>query len=534
MKKNIYINDWLAFKPYNNHSATDTYYLKICNEVKKAIVSIPYSSDILDFLVEDEIDALSCILTSYFEDLVSQTNIWSSFVSMHHQLYNKHLPFFPCEDYLEEEINEQDVRFLFWYFVNTVQDERFISPETSFFEVMAEVVMTIFEDAWETAPENHYLKSFYHLDQNETDFYVVRNLIDTILFKTYLFHFDTFSNLFATELELFKTEDSENRLLALLNENRDTHLHTSHTRLLALHGREWASEVLGKAHKLAGNVLRIKDKISGYFLYKGQDENYIYLEHIASGMKFQMVQKSFDPSAELLVIDSILFIGISQWLGEWWFSGMFFQQPFSADLILDEKNSVKSRKAVIFLENKNKTDEVLKMQMETFLAFNGGYPIAFVSSDGINEFVKDYTAFFNSTLNLSPRQVEKAHARARKEGFFLSENHDIHFSEEVESALVFFNPKSGIEIGLGINSAFPLPHNPYFDTAESDDAVMTLLTSENVSTELARFCIDKCRKDLAFFQAGYGKLYLKDIDFLLRFWKSKNYHTVPGVSFTGR
>lgn len=38
-KQRIYIQQWLDLKPYTKQTVTDSYYLKICNEVKQAIVT---------------------------------------------------------------------------------------------------------------------------------------------------------------------------------------------------------------------------------------------------------------------------------------------------------------------------------------------------------------------------------------------------------------------------------------------------------------------------------------------------------------
>lgn len=51
--------------------------------------------------------------------------------------------------------------------------------------------------------------------------------------------------------------------------------------------------------------------------------------------------------------------------------------------------------------------------------------------------------------------------------------------------------------------------------------------------ELTLFCIEHCKNKLPFFNEEPGKIYLKDIDFLLRFWKTSNYHTQPLITYTG-
>jgi hypothetical protein len=58
-------------------------------------------------------------------------------------------------------------------------------------------------------------------------------------------------------------------------------------------------------------------------------------------------------------------------------------------------------------------------------------------------------------------------------------------------------------------------------------------SSEQISTELAMYCIAKGKNKLPFLKKGEGKWFLDDIDFLLRFWKKTNYHARPEITFTG-
>ncbi|MGQ9847888.1 MAG: DUF3843 family protein, partial [Bacteroidales bacterium] len=487
------------------------------------------------YLDNKDINLLSCFLTSYFEDLISETNIWNSFVRTHQRLYGKPLPFYNLDEYYEEEINSQDISFLIWYFLNTVQEEKFISPFNDFIVETAEKIMDIFDNEWEFAPENEYLKTFYQIDQNQDDFYIARNLIDTVLFKTYLFYPDTFLKLQEQEIEIIKNNKDEHNLTIFLRENRDRTLHKVHTRLLGLKGQEWVAEILGKDHLLYKDFLSISKKIQGLFLYKGQDKNNIFIEHIASGKKFNLTKKSFDHSQTLKELDTILYIGIVRWKDEWWFSGVSFQQPFNPDLILDEKNSFESRKAVNFLDHqKQNIDETLKKQLSAFKKFNNGSQIAFLLSEKIDEFLKEYFEFYNNSLNLSEKEIREAKQRMRNDGFFGTDGKHIDYSEVSETGLVFFNPNSGVEIALGVNSAFPMSSNPYFKEEDSEEHVMCLLMDESLSTELAMYCIDNCKTKLSFFTKGVGKKYIEDIDFLLRFWKKDRYHTIPYITYIGQ
>jgi len=91
MNTRIYISDWLSWKPYNRQVKTDPFYLNLCNQVKKELVTGDQAITLLSYLSYDQLNQLCCFLTSYFEDLISGTNLWNSFVSVHTRLYKK-----PC------------------------------------------------------------------------------------------------------------------------------------------------------------------------------------------------------------------------------------------------------------------------------------------------------------------------------------------------------------------------------------------------------------------------------------------------------
>ena len=93
----------------------------------------------------------------------------------------------------------------------------------------AEKVSLVFDEAWEYAPENEQLLSCYQLDDDEEDFYRARNLIDTLLFRSYLFLVDFGRSLKEREDEIIEKHDNklsastiktyEDKLIQLKNAN---------------------------------------------------------------------------------------------------------------------------------------------------------------------------------------------------------------------------------------------------------------------------------------------------------------------------
>jgi hypothetical protein len=449
-------------------------------------------------------------------------------------MYGKYLPFYRADEYFEKEINLADVYFLVWYYINTTQSAGFLFPHHILISEIAENVMEVFEDEWEYAPENNFLKSHYVINESENDYYIARKLIDTVLFKTYLFSIDSYFDLVDSEKEIIeKHNDDSQQIVNYLNFNRDQKLHTTYTKLLGLKGNEWVAEILGSDHRLYDSYKKISKKLVGYFLYKGQDEKNLFIEHIASGKKLSLTKKSIDRPQLLSKIDTIMHMGIVQWQNEWWFSGVYFQIDYNPDLVLDEKNSIQSRSAVNFIDfQEHDVKGIILDQLKVFKQFNNDKQLAFINAKDANTFVNRFMEFYNSSLNLKQKDIDQAKKRARKDGFFV-EKQDLSDEIDGEDVLMFFNPISGLEIVYDVNSAFPDKNNRFFDKGKSYDHVRKLIFSDEVSPELVQFWVDNYSDKLDLYKTDEIKFYKENLDFLMRFSKTNSYHTIPTVTLTG-
>jgi hypothetical protein len=524
----IYIKTWLALKPYEKQVVTDTYYLKLSNEVKQAILSCDESFMLSYYINDEETNLLACLLTSYFEDLISGTNLWNSFVRIHKRMYDKYLPFYSPEEYFEEEINKDDIQFLTWYFLNLLQNEKFIHPINDFIEYISEGIYEVFDKKWDEAPENTHLAKYYSLDENETNYYIARELIDNILFNSYLFYPDTAFRFHEKLKNLIKKREVDDNLAMYANDLKDNSIHTFHTQLLALSGKEWAAEVLGPKHPLSKSFQNLSPKINGLFLYKGQDSQVISMEHIASGKVFDITKESLELNKVPLDEDKINFIGTAKWMDKWWFSGVRTQFEYKQNVIDDEKKNISSLKQVDFLEDRmDDLNDVLMRQQKAFLKISNGKPFAFVMDDQVNQFIRDFHNLYNTLVaSTSETNLELPDLS--------NSTSDIKVKDGQTPCIVFFNPKGGLEIAMNYCSAFPVEWNPYFNEEDCENDVIGLWSDKSISTEISKYCLENFRDKYQFLQRDGGENLVQNFDFMMRFWKAENYKTKPSVSLTNR
>lgn len=532
MKKSerIFIKEWLSLKPYNRETAADRYYLGLINKVKEALLEKSGNTPLQRYFEPEEINLLSYMLTGYLEDVVSEVGLWKTFVKLHLRFYGKPVPFYDTSNYYEDEINQADVFFLIWYHLNTVQVEFVVAPNADWIIQLGEAVMEVLEDAWEDAPENDQLKAHFTLPETETDFYSARQFIDKVLFSSFLMAPDTLLAFQEQQLELIQDPMFDRYGMSLLSETRDAILQMNKTKLLALRGNVWAAELLGEDHPLYALLLEMSPKVMGLFLYLGQDEQHLHLEHIASEKKFALTKKSLDHAYDFVEQDTILLIGMVRWMSEWWFSGTLTELEYSANMVLDEKNSIEKRQEVAFLDdNEEVIQDQLYNQQQVFKKMNGGKPIAFMDSSEVNGFIKDFLGNYNESLGLSKEAKKAAEKRAKEKGF-LDRSNDQNSLEAGKETIVFFNPKTGLEIVGDGCSAFPDPSNPYYQESEEMMDLAHVIMAPNISPELTRFCIEEYHQDHAYFSEGEGRSYLENLDFVLRYWKNDIYQNRPRIS----
>lgn len=150
--KKFEMRDFLITQPsYPEISETDPYYLGVANKV----LEICLDSDLKHIIHEAVLAKMAMTLACYFEDIVADAGIWRSFVEANRKLYNFTVPFHPVgEEYVDYELNREDVRFLVWYAIAMFDDHhRDIYPHDPAILQTAEAAYSYLESIYDDAPD---------------------------------------------------------------------------------------------------------------------------------------------------------------------------------------------------------------------------------------------------------------------------------------------------------------------------------------------------------------------------------------------
>ncbi len=536
LKKNqVYIKQWLEFHPYETATSHDTYYLKLCQEVRN-IIAFEKHKQFTGYFDDDGISSLACFLVCYFEDVISGTRIWQSFTEEHKKLYGKYLPFYELEEYFSDEINIEDVFFLLWYFVSNMYDkEKIFLPVSPNVMRLGLDVFKVFHREFEYAPENNNLIHFFTLTAEENDFYKLRQKIEWLALYSYLYHFNGIDR----DTEIFEMiEEKENEELFQENVNSyiyeitDFYTHNKSSTLLALKGKEWLANVIGPSNGFYTDIKNLGTKKHGFYLYMKEDKDNLYFQHIATNTEIPVTKKSMDSSPDFIEGESIVMISFIKWKNEWWFTGTYVIYPYDPNLILDEKNSISSR--ALFPGDSKQQTEILENQYSVFLKLLKK-PIGFFNSKKELEFfMEKFYTNYNKSLGLSKNESQEAYKRVKKKGFLKSETNPEKVFEEFDDVpvIVFFNLKSGIEMYLGLYEFIPDPGNAMYNPKAKNDELLSLVFSDEYSPEFVKFLVEEYKLPGIKFpgEEENQNILLDNLDFMMRFWKRDKYHTKPQVT----
>lgn len=142
---------WLDAHGRMKAADTDAWYLDLANR----LLSVVRESYLYGDTTAESQQQVALMLAMYLEDCVADGGNWRAFIRWHHQSYGRYLPFYTLtDDYLPDEINREDIAFLFWG-INSPVGDAYDSVENPLDEDLLEFAAVVYEllDAvFESAP----------------------------------------------------------------------------------------------------------------------------------------------------------------------------------------------------------------------------------------------------------------------------------------------------------------------------------------------------------------------------------------------
>ena len=499
----IALKDWLEYHPYNREVSSDHFYIDLCNDLQHEILH----TDVEDHLVGADYKWLSCVLGCYFEDIISQTGIWTSFIDEHSNLYGKYLPFYDMAGYERGDINLADIQFLIWHFSShlTIRSH-FTDPYSLINAEIAHVVYNLLSETSGIAPRNDDLKEALTL-KPDADIDTVNEHLDFCFFGCYLHHYYMTTLLEEGTLDVKNRKGSQHdidykRLQVLFNRV---------TPLLAQHSGEILACWAGETHPLYKNLKSYSKCKEGIFLYEGCTVTHFQMKHIASGKLIDVKNPNWDFSLE--AGKTIVRIGIVQWGDDWYAIGPAFpMKNTKISKIIDKEKS-------LFAPVSSQLG-IVKRQDDCFLEVNQNKRILFMGSK-------------HETFLFIDRVWEAYHLKYgmdtidRKMFDVLEVTFNV--DDELENLVIFFNPSAGMEFYPNIAQYISINNNPYFDK-NAETNIENLILDERISTDFIRFLIENKMIETEQLTGEEGYHYvLTDCDFLLRYWKKERYLSEPNL-----
>lgn len=143
--------------------SSDRFYFDVALRLVEKAKEIVGGAPVHEALVER---AALCVI-GYYQDMIADAGLWHGFSDECRRLYGTPVPFFKVsEDYVDYELNREDVGFLVWYAFAMYSDDRRVYPFDSLLVSIADAWHEILESVYEDAP----VPEGYHL-AHELDVY---------------------------------------------------------------------------------------------------------------------------------------------------------------------------------------------------------------------------------------------------------------------------------------------------------------------------------------------------------------------------
>lgn len=219
---------------------TDKVYLKVANDICNIIADSQFGATLHDGLKK----RVALTIADYLQDIIDDAGLWRAFIDTNRRLYGFSVPFHEKgEEYVDYELNKEDIRFLVWYSVAMLdENKRMLNPHQTNLLECADNIYNYIEGKYEELPWPKGFKLIHELDITDSEKH------DEVMhFGQWLFlHSYLLTPAFALTLHEimsgidFKNEDAHTEF----NQRLENAITEEPTGPLALFTPEWVSLIL--------------------------------------------------------------------------------------------------------------------------------------------------------------------------------------------------------------------------------------------------------------------------------------------------
>ncbi len=182
----ISLSQFLYFQPNAPiEQPTDKGFLMLANRLIKIWCESKLMKDVPNPL--KQLVALG--LVGYYQDIIADSGVWRTFISECKRMYGRYVPFYiDSEDYIEYELNCNDVKFLTWYFLafNSMQ-YRQLYPLDADLIALAELFYKELDKCYESSPNPSDYTIIFDVELYDEEYIQpVYDLSQWLFWKNYL------------------------------------------------------------------------------------------------------------------------------------------------------------------------------------------------------------------------------------------------------------------------------------------------------------------------------------------------------------
>lgn len=461
----IYIKDWMHTQLHSKQQVSDSYYIALSNQIMQVFCN---EEIIVSQCHTNRLKNVSVALSAWIQDLVSGNYVWGTFKKLYQKKDHLFLPF--CEacpsEYYDEEVNEADIRFLLWYFMQLYcykPDYAFIEPYSDELRQWAEKLLPILETAYEEAPESADFAQYFQ--ESLFDNHDTLEVVSTWLyFHSYLLApaHDTFCARIAEEAQNALAGCSQETIYRFIRTAMLKAVFTRPDQLTGSTYAEWWREIWNDNPRAVAIAESVVYREGDWNKIVAFDEDNVALEVIDSHEEWQLPTLALNHEMKRKLTEGakrLFFSGIC-YNNEW-----HIDEFYTSDKMEEETAENDTTNQALSEEEQRTRNNTYH---ELFLSHNNGSDLAY------KETLQEVKDFLQAALNWAPEELD-----------FIDDYRDYkHF-------VLFTDKEKGILIKPEIAEYIKATDNPYYNQEEALQNSLELYYIEGLCSEELLLTLEK-------------------------------------------